>query len=188
MTSELELSREKALLDPTRLKMVLHLSIPRTVKQVADRLGVSYRRLYHHMQVLEKAGIVEQVNVPYRRSVAERYYRVREDQLLVSPQQSGASLSDTQVLAQQLSTTTCNELTAALQAHQHFQLRVARFEVHCGPEERHGLLQKIEAILLEAEQQIRDLDDPNGSSTLVNFHLTFESPVGGESRSNGRHR
>src|SRR5262245_23361729 len=61
MAHELSTSREKALLDPTRLKMVLQLSIPRTVKQVADRLGISYRRLYHHMQVLEDAGVVEQV-------------------------------------------------------------------------------------------------------------------------------
>lgn len=185
MSPELELSREKALLDPTRLKMVMHLSTPRTVKQVADRLGVSYRRLYHHMQVLEKAGIVEQVNVPHRRSVAERYYRVREDQLLVSPQDTGASLSDTQLLAQQIATTTCNELTGVLQRQQHFQLRVARFEIHCHPEDRHDMLQRIEAIIEAAEQKIRDLSNPNAASTLVNFHLTFESPVNGNANSNG---
>ncbi|MCG3151663.1 MAG: hypothetical protein GEEBNDBF_00943 [bacterium] len=176
MAHELSTSREKALLDPTRLKMVLQLSTPRTVKQVADRLGVSYRRLYHHMQVLEEAGVVEQVNVPHRRSVAERYYKVREGELLISPQQTGTSLSETHLLAQQVATTTTNELTTALQLQRHFQLRVARFEVHCDPADRHDVLKNIEHILAEAEERIHALDQPGGDSTLVLFNLAFETP------------
>lgn len=179
MAHELSTSREKALLDPTRLKMVLQLSTPRTVKQVADRLGVSYRRLYHHMQVLEEAGVVEQVNVPHRRSVAERYYKVRDGELLISPQQTGTSLSETHLLAQQVATTTTNELTAALHLQRHFQLRVSRFEVHCAPADRHDLLKAIENILAEAEERIHALDQAGGDSTLVLFNLAFETPDSG---------
>jgi len=156
--------------------MVLQLSLPRTVKQVADRLGISYRRLYHHMQVLEEAGVVEQVNVPHRRSVAERYYKVREGELLISPQATGTTLNETHLLAQQVATTTCNELTSVLQLDRHFQLRVARFEVHCDPADRHDVLKAIEAIQAEAEERIQALEQPNGNATLILFTLAFETP------------
>lgn len=169
-------TREKALLDPTRLRMVLQLSVPRTVKQVADRLGISYRRLYHHMQVLEQAGVVEQVNVPYRRSVAERYYQVRDGELKISPQESGAPISDTHLLAQQVAASTTNELTDVLQLDQHFQLRVSRFELHCAPKDRHDVLKQIQAILTEAEDKLQALDEPEGEGVIICFHLAFETP------------
>ena len=51
----------KALSETTRLRMIPHLSEPRTVKQVADILETDHHALYHHMRVLEKAQIVELV-------------------------------------------------------------------------------------------------------------------------------
>ncbi|MEO7995741.1 MAG: winged helix-turn-helix domain-containing protein [bacterium] len=176
MLEELQGSRERALLDPTRLKMVLQLSVPRTVKQVADRLGISYRRLYHHMQVLEEAGVVQEVNVPHRRSVAERYYQVKDGELLINAQENGTGLHDSHLLAQQVAATTCNELTSALQLQQHFQLRLARFDVRCDPVDRQDLLKRITEIIEDAETRIQALSRPAGGSTLATFHLTFEVP------------
>jgi DNA-binding transcriptional ArsR family regulator len=69
----------KAILDPTRLKMLYKLKTPHTVKQIADALGVDHHALYHHMAVLEKAGLVKLDKKVQKGNLVEKYYRLIED-------------------------------------------------------------------------------------------------------------
>ena len=69
----------KAILDPTRLKMLYKLKEPRTVKQIADSLGVDHHALYHHMNVLEKAGLVKLDRKVQKGNLVEKYFRLVDD-------------------------------------------------------------------------------------------------------------
>jgi len=69
----------KAILDPTRLKMIYQLKTPKTVKQIADNLQVDHHALYHHMAVLEKAGLVKLDRKVQKGNLVEKYYRLIED-------------------------------------------------------------------------------------------------------------
>ncbi|HYZ93800.1 MAG TPA: helix-turn-helix domain-containing protein [Actinomycetota bacterium] len=70
-----DLETLKALADPLRVRFLLELTYgPRTVKDVAKALGVRPTRLYYHLRILEKHGLVR---VAARRMVSgieERSY------------------------------------------------------------------------------------------------------------------
>ena len=86
----------KAILDPTRLKMLYKLKSPRTVKQIADSLGVDHHALYHHMTVLEKAGLVKLDRKIQKGNLVEKYYRLVDDamrfKLDLMPKELGQNL------------------------------------------------------------------------------------------------
>ena len=86
----------KAILDPTRLKMLYKLKTPRTVKQIADSLGVDHHALYHHMSVLEKAGLVKLDKRLQKGNLVEKYYRLVDDamrfKLDLMPKELGQNL------------------------------------------------------------------------------------------------
>lgn len=47
---------------------------PRTTKQVAVFLGEKPTRLYHHVDILERAGLIKQVETRRNRGMTEKYY------------------------------------------------------------------------------------------------------------------
>jgi DNA-binding transcriptional ArsR family regulator len=73
----------KALSETTRLKMLPHLSEPRTVKQIADIMKVDHHSLYHHVRVLESAGIVELIKTRQVGNIVEKYYKLTENWVTV---------------------------------------------------------------------------------------------------------
>lgn len=71
-----DLAQVKALADPLR-QMILgsFAKEPRTTKQVADLLHEKPTRLYHHVEILERAGLIKLVKTKQNRGTVERYYR-----------------------------------------------------------------------------------------------------------------
>ena len=66
----------KAINDPLRLN-ILEILIQEalTVKQVSTRLGKPSTRLYYHVNLLEAAGFVVQVETRVKSGIIEKYYR-----------------------------------------------------------------------------------------------------------------
>ena len=64
--------------DPTRTRILRTMvARPRTVHEVADELGVPFTRLYYHINMLEKHGLIRVVEVrSLSGAVEEKYYRV----------------------------------------------------------------------------------------------------------------
>jgi len=80
------LDQVRALVDPIRVRMMevlLRESRPMTVKQVADALEEKPHRLYHHMAVLEQAGLVKLVDVVIKSGIAEKYYQPTVESLRI---------------------------------------------------------------------------------------------------------
>lgn len=71
-----ELEQVRVLADPLRVKVVEILCChERTTKQVAEELGEKPTRLYHHVEALEKVGLIRQTRTRRNRGTLERYYR-----------------------------------------------------------------------------------------------------------------
>jgi len=67
----------KALSSQLRLRMLPYFEKARTVKQVADALGLKPHTMYHHVRVLEECGIVRLVRtVKHNGSIEEKFFQL----------------------------------------------------------------------------------------------------------------
>ncbi len=75
------LDQVKALADPLRLRILeLMTAEPLTTKQAAMRLGEKPTRLYHHVDLLAQAGLIQLVETRRNRGTVEKYYRAAAGQ------------------------------------------------------------------------------------------------------------
>lgn len=62
--------------DPVRLAILENASRPRSVSEIADALGVPRTRLYHHVNLLEEAGMLRVAETREVGALTERRYQV----------------------------------------------------------------------------------------------------------------
>lgn len=62
--------------DPVRLAIIENASRPRSVSEIADALGVPRTRLYHHVNLLEEAGMLRVAETREVGAMTERRYQV----------------------------------------------------------------------------------------------------------------
>ena len=112
------LEQLKVLSDSLRMRIVEALSdVPRTTKQVAALLGEKQvTKLYHHVEALERVGILKLVKTKKNRGTVEKYYRavaksytVDRDLFAVRPQGEEA-IAALQVLYTAMLETTIAEI------------------------------------------------------------------------------
>ena len=71
-----DLEQVKVLADPLRLRILENLCDgPRTTKQVAELLGEKPTRLYHHVDALERVGLIRLSETRQVRGTVEKYYK-----------------------------------------------------------------------------------------------------------------
>jgi DNA-binding transcriptional ArsR family regulator len=72
-----DLDSIKAISDPLRVQILEALSTkPRSINQVAERLGLAAGRLYYHFNILEKHGFIDVVETKTRGNILEKFYWV----------------------------------------------------------------------------------------------------------------
>ncbi len=70
-----DLEQVKVLADPLRLRILEELAAAeRTTKQVAERLGEKPTKLYHHVEALERVGLIRLARTRQNRGTIEKYY------------------------------------------------------------------------------------------------------------------
>jgi DNA-binding transcriptional ArsR family regulator len=80
-----DLAQLRALADPLRLRILGALGgVPRTTKQVAEMLGEKPTRLYHHVESLERVGLIRLTETRPNRGTLEKYYQAVAAQFEVS--------------------------------------------------------------------------------------------------------
>lgn len=57
-----------------------------TTKQVAEALGEPPTKLYHHVEILKEAGVIELVETKLNRGITEKYYRTVASNIRISPE------------------------------------------------------------------------------------------------------
>ena len=82
-----DLDTLKAVADPLRLRILLAMQDegPVTVKEVATRLGVPQTRLYYHVKLLEKHGLIHVVGRRMVSGIEERSYQTTTPNWTVAP-------------------------------------------------------------------------------------------------------
>lgn len=83
-------------LSPPRRRMLAELREPASAVALAARLGQSRQRLSHHLRELERAGLVELVELRPRRGCPERVVRATARAVMVDPDASGDLQTATQ--------------------------------------------------------------------------------------------
>jgi DNA-binding transcriptional ArsR family regulator len=68
------LDQVKVLADPLRIRILEAFGEERTTKQVAELLGEKPTKLYHHVDALEKVGLIKLSRTRPNRGTLEKYY------------------------------------------------------------------------------------------------------------------
>jgi DNA-binding transcriptional ArsR family regulator len=90
----------KVLADPLRIRILEELtSAERTTKQVAERLGEKPTKLYHHVEALERVGLIRLTRTRQNRGTIEKYYmavaqQFRADSRIFSAAEDGSEEGD----------------------------------------------------------------------------------------------
>jgi DNA-binding transcriptional ArsR family regulator len=70
-----DIHQVKVLADPLRIRILEELcTAERTTKQVAERLGEKPTKLYHHVEALERVGLIRLARTRQNRGTIEKYY------------------------------------------------------------------------------------------------------------------
>lgn len=93
------LEQIKALAEPLRVRILeAFCREPMTTKQVALSLGENPTKLYHHVEALERAGLINLVETRQNRGTTEKYYQpvakqfgVDRKLLSVQPEEKGST-------------------------------------------------------------------------------------------------
>lgn len=86
------MARLKAIANPLRLRLLEQFAAePATTKQVATRMGLPITRLYHHVSVLEEAGLLTLAKTRKTRGATEKYYTTTAETLRVDQSKLGGA-------------------------------------------------------------------------------------------------
>ncbi len=116
----LNIEQVKALADPLRLQVLEQFSRqPMTTKQVATALNEKPTKLYHHVDTLENAGLIELVKTQANRGTIERYYQAvarkfTVDRKLFELKESGEAIEELQALFTNALEATIEEISESI--------------------------------------------------------------------------
>lgn len=176
-----DIDQVKALAHPLRMRIIetLGASDPMTTKQVADALGEKPTRLYHHVDKLEKAGLIRLTHTRQNRGTTEKYYEPIAKQFRAGADLFNEEISDDVKGAMAPMIHTIFDSTTAE------MLRLVEAEDNAGKIEEEGLLSYCEvhvpekhvlAIrekLMDVLAYLEELDeDEFGDAELRKFRLT----------------
>lgn len=187
-----ELEQVKALADPLRLRILeAMLSGPRTTKQVADTLREKPTRLYHHVDALERAGILRLTETRRNRGTLEKYYEPVAklfiiDRDLFAPEKGEAAeeaAGFVQVAMTEMLRDTAEEIRMGVAERRiplqdRSRVEVARVAVRAAPERVEALMDKVHALLAEAQKE----DESEAIGPIHDYRLVIAFyPVDGVS-------
>jgi len=75
----------EALLNPLRLELLRRSDEPRTCTELAKALGETPQKIYYHVKVLERAGVLRKVEERRVRAIQEGYYQVTARSYWLAP-------------------------------------------------------------------------------------------------------
>ncbi|MEZ4520688.1 MAG: helix-turn-helix domain-containing protein [Thermomicrobiales bacterium] len=84
-----DVERAGALLKPLRVELLRRMTEPRTCPELGEELGETPQKIYYHVKVLEKAGLVEKVAERRMGGINEGQYQASARSYWMSPQLVG---------------------------------------------------------------------------------------------------
>lgn len=81
-----QVSQISALFKPIRLELLTMLAEPRSCGQLAEIFHTSPQKVYYHIKVLERAGLVEKAYEKRVRGIMEGYYQAAAESYWLAPE------------------------------------------------------------------------------------------------------
>jgi len=128
------LSQLKALSDPLRQRILDGFSAkPATTRQVAVSLGEKPTRLYHHVDLLEQAGLIKLIETRPNRGTVEKYYQATARKFAIA-QNLLAGASRAGEVANEVQAMILNALQAGIaDAQSGFASKMLKTKTDCYP-------------------------------------------------------
>ncbi len=179
-----DLEQVKALAHPLRMRILetLVVSDPMTTKQVAEALGEKPTRLYHHVDKLEKVGLIRLTHTKQNRGATEKYYEAiarsfRAGAELFSEGSTGEQEAAFIPMIRTIFDTTTNELMRLVTAQESAKLVedegvLSYIEMHLTQDEVDNVQQKLQDVL-EYLQSADDTGSRPDEKDLRKYRLTL---------------
>ncbi|MBZ0269976.1 helix-turn-helix domain-containing protein [bacterium] len=179
-----ELDQIKILADPLRIRILEELSEERTTKQVAERIGEKPTKLYHHVDALERVGLIRPTRTRQNRGTLEKYFvavaRRFEADSRVFASADAPSDEEKGALRAMISTifdTTAGELTSAVESGRGVETLerdgiVSFLEVRAGKKRIEELRDRLRSVITESTSP-DDEGDEDGEGERFRLTLAF---------------
>ncbi len=171
----------KAIAHSTRLDILQSLKRPKTVKEIAQRLELPATKLYYHVNLMEKHGLIKVVETNIVSGIIEKKYQVTarnyrlQDGLLT---ESNTFSEEMDMMLSAVFSTTRSEIKRSLEAK---QMKLANDDkrgllwhsgVQLTPAQFAKFHEQLEIILREMEGQSKQNDTENPASNANHFGIT----------------
>jgi DNA-binding transcriptional ArsR family regulator len=153
--------------------LLRRLRTPHSAAELAAELDVPVTRLYHHLKVLESAGLIEVVATRRVGAALERRYRRIARSFKVGPD----AVRDSQDLARSLASVvdaTRADLVAAVESGAGDDVAVWSLRLRLAEQDRVELVERVDALLLEFRE--RSTDAP-GTVESAMFAISFPTEI-----------
>lgn len=170
-----DLDQVKVLADPLRIRILEELTAAeRTTKQVAQRLGEKPTKLYHHVETLERVGLIRLTRTRQNRGTIEKYYlavarRFRADSRMFSPAAAGpeAKGDALQTMISTVFDRTADEMRGLIaQGHDQEGIEeqgiLSYLEIRTGAGEGRRIQKRLQKLLKSLEDDHKGRDEPGG--------------------------
>lgn len=182
-----DLDALKVIADPLRTQIIEILTFkPATVKQVADKLGLTPSKLYYHVNMLENAGFIVVVETRMVANMQEKYYRTvaksfdLDDSLLSF--QTDAGQDSVHTALNNILDTTRDDMLRSLQARlfaldqgnteKKIRWMLTRQTNYISEDQANEFMERLEALLKEFGQ-VTDTDETAVSSQNYACTIAF---------------
>ena len=171
-----DLEQVRILADPLRMKILEALSEePRTTKQVAELFGEKATKFYHHVEILERVGLIQLVKTRPKRGTLEKYYQAvarsfRADPRLFAAEQSEVNKS-LQAVLMQIFEKTLEELgrIEPTGEEEEDEGLVVHLHVSAGRKQIEAIGEKLQSLV----SSIQDGDEEGETSDSIKYGLTI---------------
>jgi predicted ArsR family transcriptional regulator len=174
-----DLEQVKIFAHPLRAKLVeAFADRPRTAKQVAEIIGQKPTKLYHHVDALERVGLIKLVKTQKKRGTVEKYYhtvakRFSIDSSLFQMKRNGKKmLGEFRAMFANMLENTMQEINESISERlisprkKETQATVARKHIRTTPENIKKLEKKIQTLL-------NDCTEAEAKKGSVEYRLTL---------------
>lgn len=149
--------------------LLRRLRVPRSAAELAGELDVPVTRLYHHLKVLESAGLIEVVATRRVGAALEHRYRAVAHGFRVGPD----AVRDAGDLARSLASvldSTRADLVGAVESGAGDDVAIWSLRLQLGQQDRGELVERMDALLAEFRDRSKDA---TGTGEFAVFAITF---------------
>ena len=177
-----DLEQVKVLADPLRVRILESLCLEElTTKQVAQKLGEKPTRLYHHVEALERVGLIRLARTRQNRGTVEKYFRAvartfRADPSLFSTEGEPDKADTLAAMVSTMMTRTSSELEQLVRAGHDIssgeEALVSFTEVRADDESAEKIRKKLVEVMKEIEAMCCD-EAPREGLRRYRFNLAY---------------